>query len=45
MAKDKDLLERFGANLAESMGAGRPKRMSGPGATPAAARSSSEAGG
>jgi ParB family transcriptional regulator, chromosome partitioning protein len=24
MAKDKDLLQRFGANLAESMGAGRP---------------------
>ena len=37
MAKDKDLLERFGANLAESMGAGRPTRWNGPGAPPAAA--------
>jgi ParB family transcriptional regulator, chromosome partitioning protein len=30
MAKDKDILERFGANLAESMGAGRPARPSTP---------------
>ena len=33
MAKDKDLLERFGANLAESMGAGRPTKA--PSASPA----------
>jgi ParB family transcriptional regulator, chromosome partitioning protein len=30
MAKDKDILERFGANLAESMGAGRPARPATP---------------
>ena len=33
MAKDKDLLQRFGANLAESMGAGRaapPRRPPAP---------------
>ena len=30
MAKDKDLLQRFGANLAESMGAGRPSSSTPP---------------
>jgi ParB family chromosome partitioning protein len=30
MAKDKDLLQRFGANLAESMGAGRPIAQAAP---------------
>jgi ParB family chromosome partitioning protein len=34
MAKDKDLLRRFGANLAESMGAGRPPGAGGPGSPP-----------
>jgi ParB family chromosome partitioning protein len=39
MSKDKDLLSRFGANLAESMGAGRASRA-GEGSTAAAAASS-----
>src|SRR4051812_3196411 len=38
MSKDKDLLSRFGANLAESMGAGRTARAGGgPPPPPAAA--------
>jgi ParB family chromosome partitioning protein len=35
MSKDKDLLSRFGGNLAESMGAGRTPRGAVPGSPPA----------
>ena len=45
MAKDKDLLERFGANLAESMGAGRQSRVGGPGSPPTATAASGKADG
>jgi len=45
MAKDKDLLERFGANLAESMGAGRQARAGGPGSPPTSAAAPGKADG